>query len=645
MSYITLSGDLFPPMIDNGVVYHVLTNNEVYQIPDKTWNVVLNGTMAVPVATVKLPVNPIDGQIVRLATMQEIQALTVAPGGGQIVHDGPALLQPFTYFQAIYRLASNTWYVEFFEGALITLLQPLTLYVSIFTATLGGGSGYVAGTYGDQASPSVVPPGISLTGGSGTGAKAIVVVGGGAVTNVIPVAQGTGYLVGDVLSASNTNLGGSGSGFTYTLTSVGNDLLEGTTQATAFRTLSRAILEIANFNLAEGWPVTVNVANGLYDEVLQLQVEVGVSPGQITWFGNSDMFSVRVRPTSNPSSGIFNGVVSVQGARGHIFQGFWFDGSDPGYGGFQTIGAVSGSLIGFQFGCRFSVAANANTSIFFPTGSEIDLNAGSFQFDWTGTQGGFANVQQGSTLFIQNSVTSLHLNTAAPTGLAFFFAVGFGSFIFFNTRPTVWSGFGGVVAPNNIGPDSSIQTQTGDAAELPGGGVIGYNGANSFIGSNQDNAISNNGGLVGMGFVQNTFLPTVGSATVCGFNGAAYPFDYSPTGTTHSYGYVINDYGTAKYWNFGGINSQTAAYQLTISDMNHRVEIANAGAVNLTVPANATEAIPIGYECTITQTGAGAVTVTAAVGVTGHNFGAVGGQWVSVKLYKRATNEWVQTTV
>jgi len=71
-----------------------------------------------------------------------------------------------------------------------------------------GGSGYVTGTY------NLVP----LTGGSGTGAIAQVTVNGsGVVTGVFIQGSGSGYATGNVLSASNTNLGGSGSGLTCTL--------------------------------------------------------------------------------------------------------------------------------------------------------------------------------------------------------------------------------------------------------------------------------------------------------------------------------------------------------------------------------------------------------------------------------------------
>lgn len=87
--------------------------------------------------------------------------------------------------------------------------------------TITSGSGYVNGTYTD----------VPLTGGSGTGAVATsITVSVGAVTSVTIAANGTGtgYAYGDILSASNANLGGTGSGFSIpvALLSAGGDELE-----------------------------------------------------------------------------------------------------------------------------------------------------------------------------------------------------------------------------------------------------------------------------------------------------------------------------------------------------------------------------------------------------------------------------------
>lgn len=71
----------------------------------------------------------------------------------------------------------------------------------------GAGTGYGDGTY------TAVP----FTGGSGSGKQATIVVSGGSITSVTITANGSGYAIGDVLSASNSNLGGTGSGFAFTL--------------------------------------------------------------------------------------------------------------------------------------------------------------------------------------------------------------------------------------------------------------------------------------------------------------------------------------------------------------------------------------------------------------------------------------------
>jgi hypothetical protein len=99
--------------------------------------------------------------------------------------------------------------VQFTGGPLLTV------------GAITGGSGYVAGTYTN----------VPLTGAAGgaTGALATIVVnGGGAVTSVtitqggatIGVNGATGYLLSDVLTASNTNLGGTGSGFSTPVATV-----------------------------------------------------------------------------------------------------------------------------------------------------------------------------------------------------------------------------------------------------------------------------------------------------------------------------------------------------------------------------------------------------------------------------------------
>lgn len=75
------------------------------------------------------------------------------------------------------------------------------------------GSGYTNGTYLN----------VALSGGNGSGSTAAdITVSGGAVTSVSLNYGGSNYIVGNVLTASNTLIGGTGSGFSIPVASVSN---------------------------------------------------------------------------------------------------------------------------------------------------------------------------------------------------------------------------------------------------------------------------------------------------------------------------------------------------------------------------------------------------------------------------------------
>jgi len=93
--------------------------------------------------------------------------------------------------------------------------------------TITGGSGYVNGTYTN----------VTLTGGSGSGAKATVTVTGGNVTAVTVTSRGAGYQVGNVLSASNTELGGTGAGFSVPVATLYAQGIQMSAAATATATV------------------------------------------------------------------------------------------------------------------------------------------------------------------------------------------------------------------------------------------------------------------------------------------------------------------------------------------------------------------------------------------------------------------------
>ena len=88
--------------------------------------------------------------------------------------------------------------------------------------TITPGSGYTNGVYTN----------VPLTGGSGANAEATIAVVGGAVATVTVTARGAGYEVGDVLSASNINLGGAGAGFSVPVSALYAQAIEMSAAAT-----------------------------------------------------------------------------------------------------------------------------------------------------------------------------------------------------------------------------------------------------------------------------------------------------------------------------------------------------------------------------------------------------------------------------
>lgn len=91
--------------------------------------------------------------------------------------------------------------------------RPMPIVIAGGISALGAftpGSGYTnPGTYQN----------VALTGGSGSGATADIVVTAGAVTSVTLKSAGTGYKAGETLSASAANIGTGGSGFAIGVTS------------------------------------------------------------------------------------------------------------------------------------------------------------------------------------------------------------------------------------------------------------------------------------------------------------------------------------------------------------------------------------------------------------------------------------------
>lgn len=109
------------------------------------------------------------------------------------------------------------------------------------------------------------------------------------------------------------------------------------------------------------------------------------------------------------------------------------------------------------------------------------------------------------------------------------------------------------------------------------------------------------------------------------------------TPTTHSDS-VHSDAGTIT-----GNNQTGTTYTLVLGDLGKCVECNNASAITLTVPTNATAALPVGALVEVFQQGAGQVTIAAAGGVTLRtpNGAKTAKQYSTVVLRQRAADEWI----
>lgn len=97
------------------------------------------------------------------------------------------------------------------------------------------------------------------------------------------------------------------------------------------------------------------------------------------------------------------------------------------------------------------------------------------------------------------------------------------------------------------------------------------------------------------------------------------------------------------------INAQTGTtYTFAASDsFNTVVTLANASAIAVTIPTNATTAFPVGTVLNFAQTGAGQVTVSGASGVTLTSIGATAAtpktrvQYSAGSAIQTSANNWL----
>lgn len=111
-------------------------------------------------------------------------------------------------------------------------------------------------------------------------------------------------------------------------------------------------------------------------------------------------------------------------------------------------------------------------------------------------------------------------------------------------------------------------------------------------------------------------------------------------GTTQV-GLLVEDIAAVNKEKYLGQNLQTGTtYTLVLSDAGKIIEMNNASANTLTIPANSSVAFPVDTRIDVIQYGAGLTTVAINTDTLRGN--AVSqGQYKALSLWKRAATEWV----
>ncbi len=120
-----------------------------------------------------------------------------------------------------------------------------------------------------------------------------------------------------------------------------------------------------------------------------------------------------------------------------------------------------------------------------------------------------------------------------------------------------------------------------------------------------------------------------------------------PTGTADATTYLRGD-GTWATPAGGGssavaVNAQTASYTLVLSDQDKAIEVTSSSDLTVTVPPNASVALPVGSVIEVGRFGTGQVSLVAGAGVTIQTSTSLvlRAQYSTAVLRKRATNTWI----
>jgi hypothetical protein len=228
-----------------------------------------------------------------------------------------------------------------------------------------GGSGYATNTF--QSVP--------LTGGSGSGATANITISGGGVSTCTLVQPGTGYKIGDVLSCSNTFLGGTGSGFSITVNGIGSQGIAGISIVNGGRYGTQGAFPNVPLTGGSGSGATANIlvhfnpSNGLFavDTIGIVNSGTGFNVGDLLSANspplpvNSGAVSLQVTTLTGSQ---ITSLTSLQAGSGY---------NSAGIGTFTNVPLTGGHGIGAAANVTVTSGAVTSVLVSFPG---IDYNVG-----------------------------------------------------------------------------------------------------------------------------------------------------------------------------------------------------------------------------------------------------------------------------
>lgn len=402
--------------------------------------------------------------------------------------------------------------------------------------TIVGGSGYTNGQYNS----------VALTGGTGSGATAHITVSGGAVTAVQPAALGTGFVLGDVLSAAAANIGGTGSGFTLTLLAVN-------TPATTMNQIIGNQIE----NVTGTAPYVTSSGMGIYI--------VGSGGGGTQVIGNSvrNCCINTVAGRALPPGGIAvavggSGVAPVVVANNTITDMLQYEGID-----------ISGSIVGMTVANNTIVVPAANT-----TGAAIRVE-NSDNISLTGNN----VLQNGSGQGILLYASSDYVNNTVVNGNVISTAVG-------NPLTTTF-GLAGLTLNSINVSDNLFLTTSNSPNGMALAGALGAQIENNYVSVGIQSAYVQSS-CTKVRIANNTFL-TNGNFPTVTFTGT----------NTDSY-YDKTNYGPTVIGGGGGRDFTNAGTGLIIETLGNAAPTqgtwAVADRVEQSVPAMGS---PTGWRCTV----------------------------------------------